>query len=334
MDKSLKILGGALLAIGAAVVYRYWFKQEQKKLETEQKENDQELEDLGVPVEKLREQIDPDEDSSNMTKMLATGTMFNPNWSDEVVDPDEALDRAGNIILITQKTRVHTDRYGIKHEDQDLVFCFDIPNYMNGSYRDCKVGDFVVAFKEAAEHIWNTYAKFSRRPKCQLVGVWAFTYDDPRDNGDPITELVEIDDPSIYEEFATEYNDGLASFYEAVNKKALPKTVEDKLNAWVSEKGYFDKPNLETSSFDLMYQISFNIQNETGIGINLKQALEALRYLTEEFTVKKRGYNASKKEIQYDSVIFCAPSEITGEHDLTWYYRKEDGRLVVDNYTY
>ena len=119
-----------------------------------------------------------------------------------------------------------------------------------------------------------------------------------------------------------------------MNKKALPKTVEDKLNAWVSEKGYFDKPNLETSSFDLMYQISFNIQNETGIGINLKQALEALRYLTEEFTVKKRGYNASKKEIQYDSVIFCAPSEITGEHDLTWYYRKEDGRLVVDNYTY
>ena len=329
MDKSLKIIGGSLLALAAGYAAYRWFKREEKKLDQERKAQDQELKDLGVPTDKLRELIDPVEDENNLTKMLATSTMFSPEWDEDIIDPDRALERNGNMIYVTQE--VFKNPKG--RVSDDLVFYFDIPNYLHGSYKDCKIGDYIRAFKDAANHIWCEYAKFSPAPRCKLVGFLAVTYLDPRNEDDDVTEMIELDDPSVYEELSDGSHDGLVAFYEGTLNKGLPESVSDKFNAWFAKKGYADKAELSTQVFDLMFKVSFKLQDQNGIGINLKQALQALKYLTEEFTVEKQ-YNKFGKGVPYDSVLFCAPSEITGEHDLTWYYRPKGKELVVENYVY
>jgi hypothetical protein len=327
MDK--KIINGGIIAIaalGIAVVYRKWFKTIKKQIETEENERNAELEQLGVSPEKLEQEVDPVEDGNDMVKALAVGTMFNPNWDYDIVDPELALN-ADHIISVTQEIFK-----GSKGENTDLVFYFDIPNYLSGGYKSPKIGDYIKGFKEAIEHAWTNIVRYCPKPKGKLIGMVSVTYTDPEDPEEEVSERVEINDPKIYEELADEYHDGLAAFYEGVVNKCLPESVNDKFSDWVDSK--WDREKLENFTINevqLVYRASFKMQDRNGIGINYKTALETLKYFTDELSISRKG----SAEVKYENVLFCAPSKKTGVHELTsFYYRADDNSIKVNSFSY
>lgn len=325
MDKNfLRTSGTAILLGVVAIGLRKWYKSIEKKLDQERDAINQDLEDLGVPAEKLREEMET-MDEGGLVKALAIGTMFNPDWDMDVVDPDRALE-SSPIISVTQETFVGRNN----QESKDLVFYFDLPDYTKG-LRTPKVGDYVTSLKDAMIHAENTIVKFCPKPKGRLIGLISVSYTDPE--GKEKTDRVEITDQKIYEELADEYHDGLAPFYEGIVKKTLPDSVLTKLDEWV-DKTWSKMKNVKVVEITLSYRMSFKLQDQSGIGINFRSAMETLKYFTEELEIKNRKYNDSSKAVTYRNILFCAPGD-TGNFELTsYYYVNSDNKIDINSFSY
>ena len=66
MDKKIKcgiILGAATIAFFA---YKNWSKKIKKQIEEQERQENEELETLGISTDKLSEEIDPYDDKNNM----------------------------------------------------------------------------------------------------------------------------------------------------------------------------------------------------------------------------------------------------------------------------
>ena len=324
-----KTIGGLLSLVGLAGLVYYFrrqFKKEKAKLEEKKQKEDEELSDLGISPKKLEEECE-DEGDKNLVKALAVSTIFNPNWDIDIVDPDISVDE-DYVISVTQ-------------ENNQLVFVFDIPNYLKGGYRSPKLGDYISAINAKTESIWEETVKFCPRPRRKLVGAILAKC---KLGDKEYSECVEID-KSVYEELADgddkhqgNRHDGLGTFYEKVCKHQLPESVEQKLQDWVDKRweSLLEKGGeVELKHICLLYKVSFMIQNSNGIGISLKTALDALdRYVNELCIEKKKNFGDYENYcVDYRHVLFCAPND-EGKFDLTWYYGLKDNSLYVTSFTY
>lgn len=328
MDKKLKC--GLLLGTAAIVflAYKRWSKNVRKQIEEQEQKENEELEALGVPTDKLDEEIDPYQDKDNLVKALAVSCFFNPEVDYDIIDVDRAL-KATNLISVSQENFIFRGT-----ETTDLVYYFDIPNYLKGGHSAPRLGDYCTTIKEAAEKAWSDIIRFCPRPRCRLVGMIVVSYnEDPEDPEQRTTEKVEIDDPKIYEELQSDFGHdgfGLGKLFEGAVKQNLPKSVEAKLSDWISQK-WSGVSELEVVEIQLVYRVSYSIQNRTGIGINIKTAYETLRYFVEEMEITRGGRG---NVVKYENVLFCAPSsKYSNKFDLThYYYVNEDNKVDQDSY--
>ena len=334
MDKKIKVGLGLLAGVALVVVARKLYKTIENNLDEKKKAQDQEIESLGVSASKLNEELNNEEDENNLVKSLAVGTMFNPNWDFDFVDPDLAL-RADDLISVMQETLVLK---GGKEEDH-LVFYLDIPDYTKNSYRDLKIGDFVSSYSNVAKIIEQDIVKMCRAWR-NLVGLITVTYQDPDNPEEEISERIEIDDPSIYAELSDGKHDGLVSFYEGIKNKTLPDSVNENLTAWINKKWPVVHEDFRVVEITLAYKISFRIQTENMCGITFKSALETLKYLVEDFKVKKNlnytSYRIStdnSPKFQYKNILFCAIGN-SGKHELTSYYYRHNGKIAKNSFVY
>jgi len=329
MDKKL-IKGGlfVLATLGTLFVYNRFSKKIRKQIEEQEKQENEELETLGISTDKLNEEIDPYEDKNNMVKALATSCFFNPEVDYDIVDISKALN-ASRLISVSQENFMFRGT-----ETTDLVYYFDIPNYLKGGYSKPRLGDYCVAIKEAADKAWSEIVRFCPKPRCRLTGMIVVSYDDPEDPEYRTSEKIEIDDPTIYEELNSDFgHDGLGKLYEGVVNKNLPDSVNNKLYEWVHKKWDTEKlGDFKIVEIQLVYRVSFVMQDKNGIGINIKTAFQTLKMFTEELEIKRAGKGNA---VKYENVLFCAPSSrYSDRFDLThYYYVNEDNKIDIDNYS-
>lgn len=334
MDKQRKkTVGLCLLALVGVGIASWWYKKEAKKLKEQQQAIDDELDELGVSSEKLRDEISPDE-SDNLVKQLFIGTTFNSGWDSSFVDPEEALN-SNTLIHVTQSP--FFDKKG--NHGQNLNFLIEIPNYTNGSYGAAKIADYIKAFKSAADYMWSSIVRFTNKPRQHLVGFIAVEYDNrnkhEEDDDDKITEILRLE-PVVYERYADGEHDGLSKFYESIKTKGLSEDDEKSLEAWLRSSDTVME-NMAVKDVWLGYEISFRIQTvNMGLGINFKTALECLKWMTEEMVVTREArFGGKSVEMRYENIMFHAPDQ-TGEWNLTYYYNvADDGKSVItDSYSY
>jgi hypothetical protein len=222
-------------------------------------------------------------------------------------------------------------------ETTDLVYYFDIPNYLKGGYSAPRLGDYCTAIKEAADKAWSDIVRFCPKPRCRLVGMIVVSYDDPEDPEYRTSEKVEIDDPTIYEELKSDFGHdgfGLGKLYEGAVNQNLPESVKGKLSDWINKKWNTEKlGDFEVVEIQLVYRVSFVMQDKNGIGINIKTAFQTLKMFTEDLEVRRGGRGSNT--VKYENVIFCAPSHrYTDRFDLTYYYYvNKNNKIAVDNYS-
>lgn len=321
MDKKIK--GGIIIAaatLAGLYIYRQYQKMK-KELENEKEANERELESIGVSVQKLKEEVDSVEDDGNMVKALAVGTMFNADWDEDLVNTDLAVKSEAKI-SITQEV------FGKGNsKSTDLVFYFDIPDYTEGGYKSPRIGDYIKTIGDAAKHAQQNIIIYCPRPRARLIGVVGVVYNDPDDPEYVLSDRAEITDPNIYAELADEYHDGLTAFYEGFVNKTLPDSVSDKLQEWVDKK-WKGRDELEIEEVKLVYRVSFPFQDQNGVGINYKTALETLKYFTDELEVTKKF--GGGESVKYENVLFYAPDK-----GLSWYYYvNENNKIDIGNSYY
>jgi hypothetical protein len=329
MDKKL-IKGGliVLATLGTLYVYNRYAKKIKKQIEEQEKQENEELETLGIPTDKLSEEIDPYDDKNNMVKALATSCFFNPEVDYDIIDVKKALD-SDRLISVSQENFMFRGT-----ETTDLVYYFDIPNYLRGGYSAPRLGDYCNAIKEAAEKAWSDIVRFCPKPRCRLTGMMVVSYDDHDDPEYRTSEILEIDDPTIYEELKSDFGHdgfGLGKLYEGLTNGNLPDSVNIKLSEWVNQKWNKELSGFKIIRLKLVYRVSFVMQDKTGIGINIKTAFQTLKMFTEELEVKRGGRGNAAK---YENILFCAPSSrYSDRFDLThYYYVNENNKIDVDSY--
>jgi hypothetical protein len=336
MDKKIK----CGLFVGAAVVaffvYKNWSKKIRKQIEEQEKQENKELESLGVSTEKLNEEIDL-EDHGNMVKALAVGTLFNPEWDYSLIDPEEALKTTNPLISISQEV------FNVRgNEVTDLVFYFDIPDYTKntGDWKKPRLVDYMNGIKAAAEKAWSDIVRFCPKPRCWLVGMVVVSYRDKE--GFLTSERVELDDPSVYESLKDETHKdgyGLGAMYEGFKNRNLPDEVNHNLVSWIIKRWSEPLPEFEFVEFHLAYRVAFNMQTHTtALGINIKTGLETLDYFLNNIEIKKGGLvdEEDVKKPLYQNTLFCAPSaRQKAKFDLCYYYFiNKDNKLEVDSFSY
>ena len=316
-------VGYAFLTVGIGVAAYLWYKKEKKALETEKEAIDEELENLGVSGERLREEVTP-EDDQNLVKCLYTGIAFNPNWDISTIDIDNCLE-SPNLIHIGQHEKKNSRKLF-----QELDILLEIPEYpRNKSFHSPKIADYIRSFKSEADILWERFAKFSDKPFTRLVGYLELSGEI---GGEETIRYVEI--PSeIYQDYiekAESHNVGLSMFYEDSFGGKLSKESKEKMSSWISENdidGEFD--NIPKPWVILMYRITFPIQNQfSKYGINFKSALEILHHLTYsgDFSVRKKG-DTHSEEVVYENIIFH-PSKDDGWYDMSKCYTLDKSNHV------
>lgn len=338
MDKKIKcglILGAAAVAY---LVYRNWSKKIKQQIEEQERQENEELEALGVSTEKLSEEIDSEEDRGNMVKALAVGSMFNPDWDYDLVDPEEALATTSPLISVSQEV------FNVRgNEVTDLVFYFDIPDSVSvigGDWRKPKLKDYMDGIKAAAEKAWSDIVRFCPKPRCWLIGMVVVSYRD--EEGLLTSERVELDDPTVYESLKDETHKdgyGLGAMYEGICNKTLPDDVNQNLANWISKRWPKPLTDFKFEQFQLAYRVAFNMQTQTSaLGINIKTGLETLDYFLNNIEIKKGGLvdEDNVKDPLYQHTLFCAPSHrFKTKFDLCYYYFVNgDNKLEVDCFSY
>lgn len=290
------------LAFVAYKSYKNWKKRKEREEEVESKRKE-ELDSMGVSVEKLDKEIDIDEDENNLVKGLYVGVRFNPEWDLDIIDVDTCLEKS-NIIHLMQFNKGH------------LSFVFEIPEIKNNTP---KIGDYITKFSSTANKLWEDIVKYSPKPKTSLLGYFIVSYKE-KDSDETKYGYLRIPE-SLYSPFADDKHDGLTEYIHRLRTGQEQKsTVLDGVN-------FGDTGVVEMKAIDvqLFFQIEFPIQTKNSYGINLMSGMKCLRYLTENVTVK--GKNG--REVEYRNIFFHAPNPIDKEWDFMYYYDTDSNNNVI-----
>lgn len=325
---------GLVALAGTYFLFKRFKNNLKKQIEEVQERESQELESIGVSTKKLNEEIEHDE-SGNLVKALAIGSMFNPEWDYDLIDPEKALETSLPLISISQEI------FNVRGtEVTDLVFYFDIPDTSEKDWKKPKLSDYMNGIKQAAEKAWSQIIRFCQRPKCWLVGMIVVRYRDK--DGLLTSERVELDDPTVYESLKEDtHRDGygLGALYDGIRNETLPDEVNEKLTNWINKRWSNPLPEFELIEFQLVYRVAFNMQSrEFATGINLITGLKTLKYFLERIEIKRGGL-VEEDEVKhplYQNVIFCAPSERDEtKYDLcSYYFINSNNNIESDCFSY
>lgn len=333
----LTVLGFAVTAAALTIIGRKSFKKELENLAIARKEEDDKISELGVSPERMRSQVLESDNpvDNNFVKAMFVGIESNPDWDDEVINPDAVLN---------SETLVHITEARGQYGERFLDFLLEIPEYFSktGSYNDLKIGDYFTAMRQLKDYLWSRVIVFSPEPKFGMGAYIAFSYMSPVSN-EKMTDFVEIP-RRIWSNWAKDGHDGLTEFYEDVGTSGLQAIIKkggEELLSKVSR--LFDEkvaerfpdteasPNYKFEDIRLMYRISFKEaeSDERPIGITIKTGLQSLEYILKEFAVCKNGL---RKTVKYSHFMFHAPNDEGKFDSLTRYYVADSKRRIVPDY--
>lgn len=343
MKSKQKTFVGTILSVAAliagGILVRRAVKREEKRLYAEEKKQNSEIESLGVPAERMRSQVIECEREAdrNMVKALYVGIESSPEWEEGIIDTTKCLE-AEAMVHVTEETGYN----GIKY----LAFLFEIPDLSNSKgYNNPRIGDYYTAMRQLKEYLWSKVVVYCKEPIGRMSVYVAYSYMDPREGlSEPtkISEVLEVP-KSVWSKWADEH-DGAVEFYMDASKRSVVDACKDKgvwgeLAAAIAADIEKKNPNSELSvtpfmeEVRLMYKISFREATRSGdFGIDVKSALIALKYITDDFSVNRKG--SDKTGYVYEQIMFHAPNE-DGEFDsLTRFYANKGGKIVHDTYSY
>jgi hypothetical protein len=336
------ILAGIALTTVAALAIRRATRREEKRLVEMKKQEDRDIESLGVSPERMRAQVIECERKAdkNMVKAMFVGIESNPEWDKDVIDVDKALRSKAMLHIIED-----TGNRGIKY----LNFLFEIPD-LSGTkgYNDPRIGDYYVSMKQLKEYLWSRVVTYCKEPRGYMAVYLAYSYKNPNKKSDNdhslISEVVEIP-RSVWSKWADEHDGVYEFFTDAEENGILPacqkKRVWEEVCEVLTNDIVSKNPDIETldtisprpEELRLMYKISFREAERAGdFGIDVKTALNCLKYVYEEFSVTRKG--SEKGGVGYDNFMFHAPNDEGVFDSLTRYYTAKGGEVVHDSYSY
>jgi hypothetical protein len=340
MKKSGKILLG-FLGLGVAAIFGYKaYKKGMEELENQELGETEDLEKAGVDTSKVRSEVK--EDDEDFTKMLYTAIRFNSDIDMDLIElesnPERAFKGAVDCIdseVIHVRQRIDTRR---KNPRRVLDFLIEIQDWFvdrkhkQPTYRDLTIGNYFSTFSETSKKLWETVVRISDKPEQHPV---IYVVISREIDGERIVEYREIKQ-KIYGVCADEFHDGLAEFYKAEKTKfgKIGSDIYTKDEAdWVFENCPDLDRNDETflvEDLAIMYLISFPIRSHRQgelYGVDLKTAIECIKYLTNEMAVTREN---SSCEYRYKHILFNAPDP-DGKESLVWYYTVDENENVITN---
>ena len=337
-EKILIGLGLGLLGIIGVVKFVKAYKKGVEELENQETKETEDLESAGINTSKLREKTDDEE--KDFSRMLYVATRYNSDIDLDMLeingDPERGtegvLDCIDEKVIHVRQIFDTKPRYG--ESGRRVEFRLDIPDYTSDSYRGPKIGDFLSTFKKAADYMSSSIVKFSSPARQKLFGFVIISRKDS--SGDTIVEYRQLTE-DVYGEYAVGKHDGLTDFYKQEKIKFNHIGVYD----YIKEADWLFKncPDLDREdetilieNIILQYIISFPIRsNKPGelYGIDVKSAIECIKYMTDEMEVKREDSN---KIITYQNLLFHAPNK-QGIPDMSWYYTvdEETDNIVINN---
>lgn len=327
MRGSNLLLAGLGLAAVAGITYFIIkeVKKSEKEIDEQEKETEKSLEDLGVSTETLKEHnvsiINPKNLPEEMHKTISTST----SWDIDCIDPEKVLEDA---------TILHVTESEFNNKKQ-LDFIFELPNInekkerevgynvIKTSYKYPKIKDFKLAFDKASDEmsklVGNNCRPFRKLEAYLVVNVI----------GEKIHTYIKKIPQEWYESYKKETNDGVAAFYEDYCDKRKSEEIREDLKkrfveSYISEGDENDEYSIEVVEVFLGWRISFQERIGNRSGIDLISGLSCLKYVIEDFSVKRDGNE--ENAVYYKSMLFHEPT-IAKFSDLSSLYYDLDGKI-------
>lgn len=338
-----------LVALGVYLGYRFLknsYKKELKTLSDAKEQENKEIESLGVSSERMRAQVYDCEREvdRNMVKAMYVAVEAQAKTSgyiEEMINIDEVLS-SQTIIHVTEEKGYKDLKY--------LTFLLEIPENSvekKGSFTIPKIGDYYFAMNQLKDILWREYAVSLKEPIKKKTIYLVYSHRDPKageGDYDMVTESVEIPE-SIWARWQDEHP-GPGEFYRDVRENGLnaikKKGALEEFQDLLTNDFLAKNPDCNPSEFAvhyndliLMYKISFREARDKGdyFGINVKAALDCLKYISEKFEVTRKG--TKNGGIKYDRIMFHAPND-NGAFDslMRFYMTDKNNRVVFDTYAW
>lgn len=315
------------LGIAAVAGLTYYIVKETKKSEKEisdqEEETEKSLEKVGVSTETLKENNVSIINSDNLVQEMHKTILTSNRWDLDLIDPEKVLQ---------DTTIVHVSESYFNDKKQ-LDFVFELPNIterkstegykhniINSSYKYPKIRDFKLAFDKLADDLAKFVGTGNFKPFRKLEAYVTVQITSESGNVEIFTKRV----PSEwYAEKKNDNNDGVVAFYG--DYKSSDTDLSEKAKQILKERfienfvvGDDSKYTFEVVDLYLGWRISF--QERSGnfrSGINLISGLECLKYVTEEFSVKRDG--ATENVVYYKSILFHGPSNLSESLSNSFY---------------
>lgn len=306
---------GLVAAAGLTYYIIKEIRKSEREIENQDKETKKNLESVGVSTETLKENnvslINSDNLIQEMHKTISTST----NWDLDLIDPEKVL---------SQVTIVHVAESDFNNKKQ-IDFVFELPNItesrkkpegynvINSSYRHPKIKDFKLAFDKAADDMAKFVGSGNFKPFRKLEAYVTVKITAPSGNAETFTKRV----PSEwYADKKNDANDGVVAFYGeyfSSDEKITEKVREHLKQKFIEDFVSNDENSecvLEVVDLFLGWRISFQERMANfRTGIDLISGLKCLKYITEEFSVKRDGRDETA--VFYKGILFHEPGSFS-----------------------
>lgn len=294
--EGIAVIGGGILA---AWIIKKSFDKQMKRIDEQEEKLEEEKERQGITEDLVPGQPVINSGSGDFVIDLLTAIRTDPDWELDRIDLDNALTRGAHIVHVRQSIK-------------DLDIFLELPAFSGGNYNAPQIGDFINSLKEATEHMWSSYVKFSEKPFGVLEAYFVVSYeykDDPKHERHFMLGKVPRNIISQYRRKDKE----TGKLMKEKDNWVLTRCVADfrkELNEngnvipMVNTSSEIDgKVNVKIEDIMLLWRISFRIQTSFGVsatGINIRSAEQCLSYLINEFEIEGKNGN----NFQYDQLMF------------------------------
>lgn len=294
--EGIAVIGGGILA---AWVIKKSFDKQMKRIDEQEEKLEEEKKRQGITEDLVPGQPVINSGSGDFVIDLLTALRTNPKLECDRLNLDKALAKDSHLVHVRQNIK-------------DLEIFLELPAFSRGNYNAPRIGDFINSLKNATEHMWSSYVKFSKKPFGVLEAYFVVSYeydDDPKHERHFMLGKVPRNIINQYRRKDEE----TGRLIEEKDNWVLTRCVADfrrELNEngnvipMINTSSEIDgKINVKIEDIMLMWKISFRIQTSFGIdatGINIKSAEQCLLYLINEFEVEGKQGNI----FQYDQIMF------------------------------
>ena len=350
--KTVTLIGIALLAVGGAIFLTKKFKKEYNKLEKEEKARKANLDNAGIPAEKLDAEIDPD-DKDQFVKTVYTSIEFcdssKVNWDRDMIRIDSEEGKQNG--FYDSKKVIHVLQSDT-NEGKYINFLFDIQDeaFLDKQYartsncrRHPEVRDYVTTLKSLTKLIGsklnkihsemypnsNVRVNFNDLVKSKLVGYYVVNFKIRGDESKKtIQKVIQIPEDNYKNLAPGDMNVALSRYAkDLLNRRCGYESSTYSLESII--KGRDDIEEEDIIDLELVpriimeYKISIPIYIEgVQLGIDVKETLDLIRYFLENLVIKREN-DPRSEEIMYDHIIFNTYDPefpFSKEGDYLFYY--------------